>query len=506
MFRKVLIANRGEIAVRILRACREMGLATVAVYSQADRRALHVRYADEAYPIGPALARKSYLNIERILQAAQASGAGAIHPGYGFLAENAEFATACQEAGLTFIGPPPDAIAAMGDKVAARRLMQQAGVPVVPGTETDLRDAEILARAAQIGFPLFVKAAAGGGGKGMRLVQDRSDLERSLGAARREAMKAFGDDRVYLEKAIQGARHVEIQVLADAHGRVIHLGERECSIQRRHQKLVEEAPSPAVDDDLRRRMGGVAVRAAEAVAYTNAGTVEFLLDREGRFYFLEMNTRLQVEHPITESITGLDLVQEQLRLAAGEPLRQRQADVRFQGWAIECRITAEDPFNNFLPASGRIIRLFQPSGPGIRIDSGIHEGYEASLYYDPLLAKLIAWAPSRAEAIRRMQGALREYRIAGLPTSIPFHRWVMESDAFLSGAYDTTFLDDRFSLVEPERVDHRRLAAIVATMLSHQQQLRPRVTATPCDEYTGARAWRSNRAWKLAGRREAMDR
>ncbi|MGD9146256.1 MAG: biotin carboxylase N-terminal domain-containing protein, partial [Anaerolineae bacterium] len=349
MFRKVLIANRGEIAVRILRACRDLDIQTVAVYSEADRRSLHVRYADEAYPVGPALARKSYLRIDRILAAARESGAEAIHPGYGFLAENPEFASACQEAGITFVGPPASAIAAMGDKVAARRIMQQAGVPVIPGTGTDLRDAEIVAQGDQLGYPLFVKAAAGGGGKGMRLVQDRDELKRSLDAARREAQKAFGDDRVYLERAVRGARHVEIQVLADGHGGVIHLGERECSIQRRHQKLVEEAPSPAVSEDLRQRMGQVAVRAAEAVGYANAGTVEFLLDRDGSFYFLEMNTRLQVEHPVTESITGLDLVKEQLRIADGEPLGYRQEDIRIQGWAIECRITAEDPFNNFLP-------------------------------------------------------------------------------------------------------------------------------------------------------------
>ena len=506
MFRKLLIANRGEIAVRILRACRELGLATVAVYSEADRQALHVRYADEAYPIGPALARESYLRMDRILDAARQSGAGAIHPGYGFLAENAQFATACQEAGITFVGPPPGAIAAMGDKVAARRLMREAGVPIIPGTGTGLRDADILAQAPGIGFPLFVKAAAGGGGKGMRLVHALPDLERSLGAARREAMKAFGDDRVYLEKAIQGARHVEIQVLADAHGNAIHLGERECSIQRRHQKLVEEAPSPAVHLDLRRRMGQVALQAAAAVGYTNAGTLEFLLDGDGNFYFLEMNTRLQVEHPITESITGVDLVKEQLRVAAGEPLRYRQEDVEVRGWAIECRITAEDPFNRFLPASGRVIRLSQPSGPGIRIDSGIHEGFEVSLYYDPLLAKLIAWGRSRDEAVQRIRGALHEYRIVGLATSIPFHQWLMQDGRFLEGAYDTSFLPEDFVLSESGRDERRQLAAIVATLLSHQQRQRPRVAAQPCDDGEAAGGWRPDRGWKLAGRWEALGR
>ncbi|MGD2207734.1 MAG: acetyl-CoA carboxylase biotin carboxylase subunit, partial [Anaerolineae bacterium] len=433
MFCKVLIANRGEIAVRILRACRELGIRTVAVYSEADRRALHVRYANEAYPIGPALARDSYLRIDRILDAARVSGAEAIHPGYGFLAENAEFAAACVEAGVAFIGPPASAIAAMGDKVEARRRMQAAGVPVVPGTDTDLADEQILAEAGRVGFPLFIKAAAGGGGKGMRLVKSADQLERALGQARREALKAFGDDRVYLERAVQGARHIEIQILADTHGRVIHLGERECSIQRRHQKLVEEAPSPAVDEDLRGRMGAVAVRAAEAVGYTNAGTVEFLLDRDGSFYFLEMNTRLQVEHPITEAVTGIDIVKEQLRLAAGEPLRYRQADIRVQGHAIECRITAEDPFNSFLPASGRVIRLFQPSGPGVRVDGGIEEGLEVSTYYDSLLAKLVVWGESREAALGRLAGALAEYRVVGLPTSIPFHQWLVSHEAFRRG-------------------------------------------------------------------------
>jgi acetyl-CoA carboxylase biotin carboxylase subunit len=504
VFRKVLIANRGEIAVRILRACRDLDIRTVAVYSEADRRALHVRYADEAYPVGPALARKSYLRIDRILGAARETGADAIHPGYGFLAENPEFASACQEAGIAFVGPPASAIAAMGDKVAARRIMQRAGVPVVPGTGTDLCDAEIMAQGDHIGYPLFVKAAAGGGGKGMRLVRTRSDLERSLGAARREALKAFGDDRVYLERAIRGARHVEIQVLADDQGSVIHLGERECSIQRRHQKLVEEAPSPAVSEDLRQRMGQVAVRAAEAVSYANAGTVEFLLDRDGSFYFLEMNTRLQVEHPVTECVTGLDLVKEQLRIAAGEPLGHRQEDIRSQGWAIECRITAEDPFNNFLPASGRVIRLFQPSGPGIRLDGGLYEGLEVSLYYDPLLAKLIAWGPTRHEAVQRMRRALREFRIVGLPTSIPFHQWVMENERFLAGQYDTSFLDDQPVLADPEREVHRQWAAIVATLLSHQQRQRGRAAASPCDEARGLDGWKPGKGWKLAGRWEAQ--
>jgi acetyl-CoA carboxylase biotin carboxylase subunit len=504
MLHKVLIANRGEIAVRILRACRELGLRTVAVYSEADRRALHVRHADEAYPIGPALARDSYLRGDRLLDVARASGADAIHPGYGFLAENAGFAAACAEAGVTFVGPPASAIAAMGDKVEARRRMQAAGVPVIPGTESELRDEQILLEAGRVGFPLFVKAAAGGGGKGMRLVQRASQLERALGQARREALKAFGDDRVYLERAVPRARHVEIQVLADAHGSVIHLGERDCSIQRRHQKLVEESPSPAVNDDLRQRMGAVAVRAAEAVGYINAGTVEFLLDRDRDFYFLEMNTRLQVEHPITEAVTGVDIVKEQLRLAAGAPLHHRQEDIRPRGHALECRITAEDPFNNFLPAAGRIIRLFQPSGPGVRVDGGIEEGLEVSTFYDSLLAKLVVWGESREAAVQRAASALSEYRIVGLPTSIPFHQWVMGNEPFRRGEYETSFLGEHFSLVEPDREADRALAALVATLLSHEQRQHARLAVSPAEPGDSGTGWRPGRAWKMAGRWEAM--
>ncbi|MCL7452129.1 MAG: acetyl-CoA carboxylase biotin carboxylase subunit [Anaerolineae bacterium] len=513
MFDKLVIANRGEIAVRILRACQELGIRTVAVYSEADRQALHVRLADEAYAIGPPPARDSYLRADRIIDVARASQAGAIHPGYGFLAENAGFAAACAEAGITFIGPPASAIAAMGDKVEARRRMQAAGVPVVPGTDVDLRDEEALVAAGRVGFPLFIKAAAGGGGKGLRLVERADELERALGAARREAQKAFGDDRVYLEKAVQGARHVEIQVLADAHGHTIHLGERECSIQRRHQKLVEEAPSPALDEELRRRMGQVAVQAAAAVGYQNAGTVEFLLDQDRSFHFLEMNTRLQVEHPVTEAITGIDIVAKQLRIAAGHPLHIRQEDVRLRGHAIECRITAEDPFNGFLPANGRIVRLHQPGGPGVRVDAGTQEGLEISTFYDSLLAKLITWGENREAAIRRMASALREYRIVGVATSIPFHRWLMGQEAFLRGQYDTSALEvwaaDHAGaswLAEADREERRPLAALAAVLLSHEQQQRPRPGLEPCDDGDGGRGWRSAPSWKLAGRWEAMGR
>ena len=376
MFSKVLIANRGEIAVRILRACRELGMETVAVFSDADRQALHVRYADEAYRLGAAPARESYLRGERIIEIALKSGANAIHPGYGFLAERADFAQACLDAGLAFIGPKPSAIAAMGDKAVARATVTRAGVPVVPGTEGEgsLRDEELLAMAPGIGFPLLVKASAGGGGKGMREVRDLAEMPGLLHAARREAEASFGDGNVYLEKLVEGARHIEIQILADTHGNAIHLGERECSIQRRHQKLLEECPSPFIDEDeaMRQRMGDVAVRAAQAVGYVNAGTIEFLVDKDKNFYFLEMNTRLQVEHPVTEMVTGVDIVKEQIRIARGRQLRYTQENIVINGWAIECRINAEDPYNNFLPSTGQISHIWPPTGPGVRVDTGVY--------------------------------------------------------------------------------------------------------------------------------------
>ncbi len=474
MLSKVLIANRGEIAVRILRACQELGVQTVAVYSDADRHALHVRKANQAFPIGPAPARDSYLRIDRILEATRESGAEAIHPGYGFLAENPEFAAACESAGIVFIGPPAKAIAAMGDKVMARRLMKDAGVPVIPGTARDLQDTELLREAEQIGYPLYIKAAAGGGGRGMRLVHEPAEAERALTSARREALNAFNDDRVYLEKAIQGAHHVEIQVLADGHGNAIHLGERECSVQRRHQKLIEEAPSPTVDEELRQRMGQIAVRAAQAVDYVNAGTVEFLLDEDGHFYFLEMNTRLQVEHPITESITGVDIVAEQLRIASGAPLSYAQEDIRRDGWAIECRIIAEDPYHDFRPQSGEIARLVEPGGPGIRVDSGLYEGGEVSPFYDSLLAKLIAWGETRPEAIQRMRRALDEYRIVGIPTTIPFHRQAMDAPAFAEGKYDTSFLDGSFAMSAAEHSELKEVAALTAALVHHSRPQRER--------------------------------
>jgi len=468
---KVLIANRGEIAVRIIRACQELGHDTVAVFSDVDRTALHVRLADEAYPIGPAPATESYLRVDRILDVAKRSGAHAVHPGYGFLAENADFAQAVADAGLTFVGPPPSAIRAMGDKVRSRQAMIAAGVPVVPGLQEGLPDDELLERAAGVGFPLLVKASAGGGGKGMRRVDRAEDLPGALQAARREAAKAFGDDTVYLERLVEDARHVEIQVLADSHGHVIHLGERECSLQRRHQKVLEECPSPAVGPELRARMGAAAVAAAAAVGYQSAGTVEFLLDANGKdFYFLEMNTRLQVEHPVTEMVTGVDIVKQMLRIAAGRKLRLQQEDIEWNGHAIECRINAEDPFGGFLPSIGRVTSLLEPSGPGVRVDSALYEGYEVTLYYDPLLAKLIVRGENRPDAILRMRRALDEYRIAGIKTSIPLHQRLMDMTQFISAAYDTSYLETHFRMDHEEGTGLDQIAAITATLLAHQHR------------------------------------
>lgn len=471
MFKKVLIANRGEIAVRVIRACQERGIKTAAVYSDVDRTVLHVRYADEAYHIGPAPANESYLNGKAIIAVALRAGADAIHPGYGFLSENADFAQMVMDAGLTWIGPSPEAIRVMGDKIAARKLMMEIGVPVVPGVEVSFHEEEVIRAAESLGYPLLVKASAGGGGKGMRLVTSPRELLRSLAAARREAFSAFGDDTVYLEKVIPRARHIEMQVLADQHGNYIHLGERECSIQRRHQKLIEEAPSAAVTPELRQAMGEVALKAARAVGYTNAGTVEFLLDKDGRFYFLEMNTRLQVEHAVTELVTGIDIVKEQLTIAAGRRLRWRQEDVQIIGHAIECRITAEDPYNDFMPVAGRITSLIEPTGPGVRLESGIYTGCEVTPYYDPLIAKLVVWGENRAEAILRMRRALEELRIGGIHTSVPFHQRVMDSARFQTGQFDTSFVEgpDGFCLtceVQPELV---RIAAIAAALVEKER-------------------------------------
>ncbi len=502
MFNKVLIANRGEIAVRIIRACRELGMSTVAVFSEPDRSALHVRYADEAYELGPAPARDSYLRGDKIIDIAMKSGAKAIHPGYGFLAERDDFARAVVDSGLIFIGPRPSAIAAMGDKAVARATVTAAGVPVVPGTEGegDLRDQDLIDIAPSIGFPLLIKATAGGGGKGMREVLAAEELPSLLTAARREAEAAFGDGNVYLEKLLLNARHVEFQILADNDGDTIHLGERECSLQRRHQKLLEEAPSPAVDDELRMKMGELAKKAAKAVDYLNAGTIEFLLDKDQNFYFLEMNTRLQVEHPVTEMVTGIDIVKEQIRIARGRKMRYTQEDVQMKGWAIECRINAEDPYNNFMPSTGRIGLSVGPTGPGVRIDTGVYPGFEISPYYDSLISKLICWGETRGEAILRMRRALEEYRILGVKTNIPFHQNIMDSHRFIAGSFDTRFVEERFSMdeMDEDKEDLRHIAAIFGTLYAHRQ--------TQEASQIVRRGERDTSNWKWVGRWERLHR
>jgi acetyl-CoA carboxylase biotin carboxylase subunit len=486
--RKVLIANRGEIAVRVIRACREQGIATVAVYSEADREALHVLMADEAYLLGPAPAAESYLAIDRVVGVARAAGAQAIHPGYGFLAENAAFAQACAEAGLVFIGPPPAAIRAMGDKMAARALAREQGVPTVPGTLDAVADDATARRVArEIGYPVMIKAAMGGGGKGMRLVHREEDLEPALRMARGEAGAAFGDSSVYLERAIEAPRHIEVQVLADAHGSVVHLGERECSIQRRHQKLVEECPSPVVDAALRERLGDAARRLARAAGYVNAGTVEFLLDADRNFYFLEMNTRLQVEHPVTEMVTGIDLVREQLRIAAGEPLAFRQADIVARGAAIECRINAEDPFAGWLPSPGTLTGLQPAAGPWVREDSGVYEGYTVPRFYDTLLAKLIVWGADRPAAIARMARALGEYRVAGVRTTLPILGRIMADDDFRTGRLSTAFLEQRLGDWQAAGARHAPIAVIAAALAQHERLAGAAAAAAPPP---GPSAWR----------------
>lgn len=439
---KILVANRGEIALRIMRTIREMGLFSVAVYSDIDATMPFVRYADEAYNLGGKEAKETYLDIEKLINVAKLSGVDAIHPGYGFLSENAEFARSVLNAGFIFIGPEPGSISAMGDKTAARRLAKDFGVPIVPGMEEPITNiGEAIRAAEEIGYPVLIKAAAGGGGKGMRIVESQSELEDNLRAAKSEALSAFGDDRVYLEKFISNPRHVEFQILADEHGNFVHLYERECSIQRRHQKVVEETPSLALSQEVRKEMGEAAVRAAKACNYTNAGTVEFVIDDKGRYYFLEMNTRLQVEHPITELTTGVDLVKEQIRIAEGEELSFSQDEIVKSGHAIECRIYAEDVNNSFLPDTGIIKFLREPSGNGVRVDSGVEAGNEISVYYDPMIAKLSVWAREREDAIRKMKRALDEYVIFGVKTTIPFCRFVMDSTPFTTGRYSTNFVE-----------------------------------------------------------------
>ncbi len=504
MFKKLLIANRGEIALRVIRACRELGISSVAIYSDADAHAPHVREADEAVHVGPAPSSESYLRGERIIEAAKRVGAEAIHPGYGFLSEREWFARQVVESGLIWVGPPASAIAAMGSKTEARRLAIQAGVPVVPGTTEALRDVgDARKTAKEFGYPVLLKAAAGGGGKGMRLVRDEGELEDALAAARREARNAFGDDAVYVEKYIEGPRHVEIQVLADQYGRAISLGERECSIQRRHQKMIEEAPSVAVSPELRRRMGATAVAAAQAAGYVNAGTCEFLLDRDGAFYFLEMNTRLQVEHPVTELVSGIDLVQWQLRIAAGERLDLPDV-IEPSGWAIECRITSEDPAHGFLPSTGRISYVHLPAGPGVRWDGGVEPGSTIGLHYDSLLGKLIVWAGTREQAIERMRRALHELRIVGVETSREFHLRVMEHPEYRSGAVSIQWLEDRLTdlVATAPPASEVRLAAVAAALLADQSRMQSRNGngGAPEPSVPGS----DPDAWRRAARRDAL--
>jgi acetyl-CoA carboxylase biotin carboxylase subunit len=473
VFRKVLIANRGEIAVRLVRGLRERGIASVAVYSDADRGSLVVALADEAAYIGPAPSSESYLRIENILAAAKKHGADAIHPGYGFLSENAEFAQACRDAGITFIGPPPEAIRDMGSKTGARKIAIKAGAPVVPGTESTIQDvADAKTTARKIGYPVLLKASAGGGGKGMRRVDREEDLGDALRDASSEALRSFKNGDMYVEKLVVEPRHIEIQVLGDHHGNMIHLGERECSIQRRHQKVMEECPAPVMQrwPELRRKMGEAAVKIAKAAGYTNAGTIEFLVDRDGNFYFLEMNTRLQVEHPVTELVTGIDLVEWQLRIAAGEKLTIRQQDVTWTGSAIECRVYAEDPEQNYMPSPGKIVHLREPAGPGIRIDSGVYEGWTVPMEYDPLLAKLCAWASTREIAAQRLDRALAEYSLTGVRTNLALFRQIVSDTEFRAGRLTTAFLDEFFKRrPQPQANMEAEAAAALVLALAHKE-------------------------------------
>jgi acetyl-CoA carboxylase biotin carboxylase subunit len=499
-FGKVLIANRGEIAVRVICDCRELGISTVALYSEVDRGALHVRRADEAYLCGPAPAAQSYLDVDRVMEIAHRAGAEAIHPGYGFLSENAAFAQRCAEEGIVFIGPKPDTIDSMGDKVIARQRMQAAGVPIVPGTTEKLTDEQAIEFAKQIGLPVMVKATAGGGGKGMRLVQEASELESSIARARSEARASFGDDSIYVEKFVEEPRHVEIQILGDSHGNAIHLFERECSIQRRHQKVIEEAPANRMPPELRAAMGDAAVAAAKAVGYEGAGTCEFLVDKNFDFYFLEMNTRVQVEHPVTEMITNVDIVKLGIRIAAGEPIGLAQEDVSINGWAIECRIYAEDPEAGFRPSPGPIVAYRPPGGPGVRNDSGVFPGAEVTVFYDPMISKLITWGRDRDEAIGRMRRALKEFVVKGIKTSIPFHRVVLENPRFLSGHFDTSFIDTEIlpgkNTLLPPDPQEKEVAIMLAGIAAFR---RDRELAARAQSAHGSTA--SASGWRLAGRR-----
>ncbi len=515
MFKKLLIANRGEIAIRITRACRELGIGAVAVFSEADRASMHVRLADEAYPIGPAASRESYLRIDKLMDVARRAGCDALHPGYGFLAENPELPRACAAAGIAFIGPLAEAMEQLGSKTAARQLARRAGVPSVPGAVDPLEQLdEARALARETGFPALLKAVAGGGGKGMRLVAGEAELAAAWRDAGSEALNAFGDARLYLEKYLDRPRHIEIQILGDLHGHIVYLGERECSVQRRHQKVIEEAPSPAVDLPLRRAMGEAAVKLARAAGYTSAGTVEFLVDAARNFYFLEVNTRLQVEHPVTEQVTGLDLVKLQIRIAAGEPLPFPQEDVVLRGHAIECRVYAEDPENNFFPSPGKILARRVPFGPGIRLDDGVYPGWTVPTEYDPLLGKVIAWGSDRAEAIARMQRALGEYYVSGIKTNVALFRRILADPEFVRGEIHTRWLDERLHTALAQASGARALsgprpadggesadedAAVLAAVLWHLSANGAASASSASTEKTASR-------WKLEGRREQLDR
>ncbi len=492
MFTKILIANRGEIAIRVVRACREMGIRSVAIFSEADRRALHVRYSDEAWFIGPSPASESYLVIDKIIDVARKSGAEAIHPGYGFLAENPRFADRCEKEKIKLIGPSAYAMRTMGSKTLARKTVQAAGVPVVPGTvEPIASEEEVLRVAKEIGFPVMLKATAGGGGKGLRLVREEEELRSSLRMAKSEAKSAFSDDSVYVEKYIEHPRHVEIQILGDRHGNYVHLFERECSIQRRHQKVIEESPSVIVTPAMREAMGKVAIEAARAVKYEGAGTCEFLVDRDRNFFFLEMNTRLQVEHPVTERVTGVDIVKEQILVAAGGKLSIRQEDVRQIGHAIECRIYAEDPDRNFFPCPGVITSLRTPGGPGVRDDSGVYEGFEIPIYYDPIISKLVAWGKDRTEAIARMKRALKEYVVNGVKTTIPFHIRVMNNRHFIEGNFDTDFIEKVFFPEERERaLPHADVAVITAAVQMFLEERKRAMSQRPAEASGTVSMWK----------------
>ena len=497
MFRKVLIANRGEIAVRVIRTLREMGIGTVAVYSDADRTSLHVRMADEAEHIGPSLSADSYLRIDRILDAARAHGAEAIHPGYGFLSENAEFAAACADAGIVFIGPSAASIRRMGSKTAARRTAIEAGAPVLPGIDHGISLAEAREFAGQHGYPILLKAVAGGGGKGMRRVDRPEDLEPALRNAASEAERAFRSGEIYVEKLVERARHIEIQLIGDRHGNMVHLGERECSLQRRHQKVIEECPSPlvALHPEMRDAMGQAAIRAARAAGYYNAGTVEFLVDEHRRYYFLEMNTRLQVEHPVTELVTGYDLVRLQVEIADGAPLPFQQQDVAWRGWALECRVYAEDPYNNFLPYPGKLTRLTRPLGPGIRLDGCVYDGWTVPMEYDPLLAKLAVWASGRQEAIARALRALREYDVGGIRTNIGFFRQILEDPEFGRGNLHTGFIDEFLARTPPPEAP-RELTAVAALAAALYSSANHRESGPPAAELQSP--------WRTAGRTDRL--